>query len=120
MNEHVRESLKHWFRMRRWVRKVIKHKYHKSVDDVIMNKDLGECWAANYCALCGEYISYSFSYGFSYGFSCFLCPLHLNGDGCLSKDSSWYVVNVSTTWVEWLSASNEMIKALWEIRDYGI
>lgn len=111
MNEHVRESLKHWFRMRRWVR-LYKRRHSVQIPNVIvMENSIDECWSAINCALCIKYQDDDYT--------CRCCPLYLNGDCCHDYGSAWRAVPDSETWTDWLKASNKMIKALWEVRDYG-
>ena len=116
MNKHVRESLKHWFRMRRWVRKQdpIFFKNYSVMEDKI-----GESWHSEYCELCNIYFNdLKYSEKYSEEESCTMCPLYKIGKCCWLIDSHWYNVAIAQTWGEWLENSNEMIMALWAVRNY--
>jgi hypothetical protein len=102
----VVNSLKHWFRMRRYVRRLIKNgRRSKPPLCMRMNDEIGEVWNVNHCALCVRVNE-----------ECNRCPLGKNNSRCTSENSAYMKVNYSATWAEWLAASGDMIRALWNCR----
>jgi hypothetical protein len=107
-NKHVEKSLKHWFRMRRWVRKQPKY---NNINCWKMLEEISESPDGKFCALCKNYFKKR---------SCDCCPLYKFTRLSCGKDtlSPWMKANDAQDWGEWLKNSNEMIKDLWEIRNY--
>lgn len=110
MNKYVIESLKHWFRMRRWVREEILKRGMGDVSPTVrkMHEGIGEIWIGADCSLCQKYYDFDTE-------SCGKCPLFLKY-GCEKRGSPHDLVDESDTWNEWYENSKGMIKALWEVR----
>ena len=97
----AKESLKHWKRMQRWVKK---QPPENKVNKFLMFQDIAEMWYGFSCALCNL---------FSGRCQCHIqeveCPIN---PWCLNELSAWRKVNEAITWNEWLRASEGMIKEL--------
>lgn len=115
-NVHVRESLKHWFRIRGYLRTLPKS---RSTCDVWgkesittfyagMLRTIGELISSEYCALCNAYYTNTTE--------CSMCPLFRRDYWCLDSGSIYERVVASNNVAEWLENSKLMIKALWECR----
>lgn len=98
-------SLKHWFRMRRFVRQLIREgkgsEYPLSTGMLLK---IYEYWGGRYCALC---IAVD---------DCTLCPLWKNRNCCHNYKSAYNYVVFAKKWLHWLTASDGMIRALWDCR----
>ncbi len=100
----VKESIEHWKRMIKWVRK---QKLDNDPNKITMKESIGEIWRSNDCALC-EIVPRNYRDELN----CEKCPLSKAGYGCDDENSPWEKVNMGSDWREWLDAAFGMIKAL--------
>ena len=117
MREDIKKSLKHWFRMRKFVRSIIRNERENLLPDMrpysnILGSNIKETWFSVDCPLCYKYL-----HGEN---SCDNCPILVFDTYCNNESSIWKKINKSKTWIEWLENSNAMIYLLWKTRNYKI
>jgi hypothetical protein len=94
----IKDSIKHWKRMRAWVKK---QKKSNVTDYYEMAKAIKETWTSGSCALCKFYEP-----------NCKSCPLVKKHTGCGGEKTNWVKVDRSETWGEWYKNSTKMLKQL--------
>lgn len=108
MNEQEKAlsaSIAHWIRMRAWARKQKQTAFPLAV---VMEKEIGENWGPDYCALCELHTD-------GLGRACNICALGVKFGPCGShkpNDNAWPAVLYSTTWAEWDTHATELLEQL--------
>lgn len=96
----IKNSIKHWKRMRRWVKEVIDGGGGSDRSDgIIMRSYINETWSGSYCDLCSKYEH-----------RCSKCPITEISVHC--NIGIWTRINTAYTWNEWYLNSTKMLKLL--------
>ena len=102
--EAIEESIKHWKRMIRWVKKQDKDDL---VSQYTMGDDIKEVWSSSDCALCAIF-----------EVNCSNCPLGIRYGSCgFGSKNAWIEVTQSDRWGEWLINAKVMLKQLKSLLD---
>ena len=102
----LKQSIAHYKRMQRWVKKCIKLSSPGFKDEiptaVEMYSKLGESWKANSCSLCAWT-----------ELKCMKCPLYKRYGRCDDpRRNAWLDLHSSKTWEQWLKYSNKLVHQL--------
>ena len=110
MTQAIKDSIKHWERMIKWVKTQEVDSVSEKAMDVALN---GEDWYGPSCPLC-DLMSEN-------NWLCYSCPLFIIVGRCSECEdgyddnppiNSWSKVNDSATWTGWLIGAKSMLKEL--------
>ena len=105
----IKESIQHWFRMRKFYRRLPES--DKCLDpldfEMSMRDTIDEVWYARSCPLCIEFLSF--------GINCGDCPIAIKSTSCLYKKSIWSFVSDATNAKDWYTRSKKMVQLLWKL-----